>query len=114
MVEVWQEVTERHLPSRLERRDGKHVHAVGSPVRRARKTYDYCERLRRVPAFCGNVAADVEEVLGLWDREIDFELPFPCRVINLKSGMEEHVSGNKFRIVVKQGETCWFRFVSRF
>ena len=53
-------------------------------------------------------------VHGLWDREIDFELPFPCRVINLKSGMEEHVSGNKFRIVVKQGETCWFRFVSRF
>ena len=51
---------------------------------------------------------------GLWDCEIDFELPFPCRVINLKSGMEEHVSGNKFRIVVKQGETCWFRFVSRF
>ena len=52
-------------------------------------------------------------VHGLWDREIDFELPFPCRVINLKSRAEEPVHGNKFRIEVKKGETCWFRFLPR-
>ena len=50
-------------------------------------------------------------VHGLWDRKVDFELPFPCRVVNLKSGMEEPVSGNRLHIEVKKGETCWFRLV---
>ncbi|MBQ2630916.1 MAG: hypothetical protein IJG13_14680, partial [Kiritimatiellae bacterium] len=50
-------------------------------------------------------------VHGLWDRKVDFELPFPCRVVNLKSGMEEPVSGNRFHVEVMKGETCWFRLV---
>ena len=40
----------------------------------------------------------------------DFRLPFPCRVVNLKSGAEEQVVDGAVPLVLTAGETCWFRF----
>ena len=56
--------------------------------------------------------SDFISIHGLKDCKVDFELPFPCRVINLKSGAEETVNGNKLHIEVMRGESCWFRLVS--
>ena len=40
----------------------------------------------------------------------NFRLPFPCRVVNLKSGMEEQVVNGVVPLVLTAGETCWLRF----
>ena len=39
----------------------------------------------------------------------DFRLPFPCRVVNLKSGVEEQVVNGVVPLVLTAGETCWLR-----
>ena len=44
---------------------------------------------------------------GNWD----FTLPFPCRVVNAKTGQDEQVSGGKVHLSLTAGETCWFRLM---
>lgn len=39
----------------------------------------------------------------------DFRLPFPARVVNVKSGLEEVVKGDVLPLDMSAGETCWFR-----
>ena len=39
----------------------------------------------------------------------DFKLPFPCRVVNVKSGKEEATSNGVLPLNLTAGETCWFR-----
>ena len=48
---------------RLERRYRQHVHAVGSPVRRAGKPNDDCQGTRRLSAGFGNAPLDVKQML---------------------------------------------------
>ena len=55
--------------------------------------------------------SDFISIHGLKDCKIDFKLPFPCRVINLKSGAEETVNGDRLHIEVTRGESCWFRLL---
>ena len=69
---------------RFESRYRKHVHAVGSPVRRARKSNDDCQRLRRVSARFGDAPLNVKQMLRggllLVDSELDFDRrPFAVR-----------------------------------
>ena len=40
----------------------------------------------------------------------DFKLPCPAKVINLKSGKSEPVTGNILNLQLVAGETCWFGF----
>ena len=39
----------------------------------------------------------------------DFRLPFPAKVVNVKSGLEEKVVDGVLPIEMSAGETCWFR-----
>ena len=39
----------------------------------------------------------------------DFRLPFAARVVNVKSGFEEHVRDGVLQLEMSAGETCWFR-----
>ena len=39
----------------------------------------------------------------------DFRLPFPCRIVNLKNGVEEKSDGGVVHLNLTAGETCWFR-----
>lgn len=39
----------------------------------------------------------------------DFRLPFPAKVVNVKSGREEKTSGGVLPLEMSAGETCWFR-----
>ena len=39
----------------------------------------------------------------------DFRLPFPARVINVKSGLEEPVRDGVLQLEMSAGETCWVR-----
>ena len=39
----------------------------------------------------------------------DFRLPFPARVVNVKSGLEEPVADGVLTLEMSAGETCWFR-----
>jgi len=47
--------------------------------------------------------------IGGWD----FTLPFPCRVVNVKTGHDEQVSGGILHLELTAGETCWFRLYAR-
>lgn len=38
-----------------------------------------------------------------------FKLPFPCRVVNLKTGLPAKVKGDVLPLGLVAGETCWFR-----
>jgi hypothetical protein len=51
---------------------------------------------------------DFVSVHALRNGTFDFRLPFPCKVRNAKSGLEETVTGDTFRISVEAGQTCWF------
>ena len=51
---------------------------------------------------------DFISVHALRNGTFDFKLPFPCKVTNVKSGQEEQVCGDTFRISVEAGQTCWF------
>ena len=53
---------------------------------------------------------DFLSVHALRNGTFDFNLPFPCKVRNVKSGLYETVSGNAFKIDVEAGQTCWFTF----
>ena len=39
----------------------------------------------------------------------DFRLPFPAKVVNVKSGLEEKTEAGVLPIEMSAGETCWFR-----
>ena len=39
----------------------------------------------------------------------DFRLPFPCRIVNLKNGVDEKSDGGVLHLNLTAGETCWFR-----
>ena len=39
----------------------------------------------------------------------DFRLPFPAKVVNVKSGLEENVQDGVLPLEMSAGETCWFR-----
>ena len=39
----------------------------------------------------------------------DFRLPFPCRVVNLKSGADEKGTAGVVSLDLTAGETCWFQ-----
>ena len=39
----------------------------------------------------------------------DFRLPFPAKVVNVKSGLEEKVQDGVLPLEMSAGETCWFR-----
>ena len=39
----------------------------------------------------------------------DFRLPFPAKVVNVRSGLEECVENGVLPLVMSAGETCWFR-----
>lgn len=39
----------------------------------------------------------------------DFNLPFPCRIVNVKSGKEEATANGVLPLNLTAGETCWFR-----
>ena len=39
----------------------------------------------------------------------DFKLPFPAKVVNVKSGREEKTFGGVLPLEMSAGETCWFR-----
>ena len=55
--------------------------------------------------------SDFISIHGLKDCKFDFVLPFPCRVMNLKSRAEETVNGDRLHIEVTRGESCWFRLL---
>jgi len=38
-----------------------------------------------------------------------FRLPFPAKVVNVKSGREEKPEGGVLKLEMSAGETCWFR-----
>jgi hypothetical protein len=40
----------------------------------------------------------------------DFRLPYPAKVVNLKSGKLEPVTGNILNLELVAGETCWFSY----
>ena len=40
-------------------------------------------------------------------------LPFPARVVNVKSGSEEPADSDGFDMTMTAGETCWFRLFRR-
>ena len=39
----------------------------------------------------------------------DFRLPFPAKVVNVKSGLEEKTEKDVLPLEMSAGETCWFR-----
>ncbi len=39
----------------------------------------------------------------------DFKLPFPAKVVNLKSGNEEPHRDGVITLELAAGQTCWFR-----
>jgi hypothetical protein len=49
---------------------------------------------------------------ALHDRKFKFKLPFPCRVVNMKSGIDEPVRNGAFSVELAAGETAWFQFVA--
>ena len=57
-----------------------------------------------------NMNGDFLCVHALRNGTFDFRLPFPCRVRNVKSGQDEIVSGDAFKISVEAGETWWVVF----
>ena len=40
-------------------------------------------------------------------------LPYPCRVVNMKSGAEEKTDEDGLPLELTAGETCWFRFIAK-
>ena len=52
---------------------------------------------------------DFVSLHALRTGEWDFTLPFPCRVVNAKTGQDEQVSGGRVHLSLTAGETCWFR-----
>ena len=43
----------------------------------------------------------------------DFRLPFPAKVVNVKSGREEKAADGTLTLEMSAGETCWFRLYRR-
>ena len=43
----------------------------------------------------------------------DFMLPFPAKVMNARSGLEEKAPGGVLPLELSAGETCWFRLYRR-
>ena len=42
----------------------------------------------------------------------DLTLPFPAKVVNVKSGLEENTAGGMLKLEMSAGETCWFRMTA--
>ena len=55
-----------------------------------------------------NMNGDFVSVHALRSGALDFRLPFPCRVTNVKSGREEPTRGGVLPLTLTAGETCWF------
>jgi hypothetical protein len=55
-----------------------------------------------------NMNGDFVSIHALRNGTFDFKLPFPCKVRNLKSKLEEKVDSGKITLNVEAGETCWF------
>ena len=66
-----------------------------------------------VPVSGGGLEVDMDgdfvSLHALRTGEWDFTLPFPCRVVNAKTGQDEQVSGGRVHLSLTAGETCWFR-----
>ena len=66
-----------------------------------------------VPVTGGGLEVDMDgdfvSIHALRNGEWDFTLPFPCRVVNAKTGQDEQVSGGRVHLSLTAGETCWFR-----
>lgn len=60
------------------------------------------------PGLEVDMNGDFVSVHALWTDCWELRLPFACRVINVKSGAEEHPSGNVLKLNLTAGETCWF------
>ena len=50
---------------------------------------------------------------ALRSGEWDFNLPFHCRVVNLASGRDEQQDGDRLRLALTAGETCWLRLYAK-
>ena len=55
-----------------------------------------------------NMNGDFLSVHALATGTYDFRLPFACRVVNVKSGEDEEVSGGILKLDMTAGQTCWF------
>jgi hypothetical protein len=65
-----------------------------------------------VPVVEGGLEVDMNgdfiSVHALRSGEWDFRLPFPAKVVNLKSAKAENVSGGKMKLRLTAGQTAWF------
>ncbi len=70
-----------------------------------------------VPVSGGGLQVDMNgnfvSLHALRSGEWDFSLPFPCRVVNLASGRYEQQDGDKLRLALTAGETCWLRLYAK-
>jgi hypothetical protein len=52
---------------------------------------------------------DFISVHALSTGVFDFKLPYRCKVVNLKTALPAEVQGDKLKLRLVAGETCWFR-----
>ena len=50
---------------------------------------------------------------ALRSGEWNFNLPFPCRVVNLASGRDEPQYVGRLRLALTAGETCWLQLFAK-
>ena len=61
------------------------------------------------PGLQVNMNGSFVSVNALDNGRYDFRLPFPCRVVNLKTGLPAKVKGDVLPLGLVAGETCWFQ-----
>ena len=70
-----------------------------------------------VPVSGGGLQVDMNgnfvSLHALRSGEWDFNLPFPCRAVNLASGRDEQQNGDRLRLALTAGETCWLRLYAK-
>jgi len=55
-----------------------------------------------------NMNGDFISIHSLRNGPFEFKLPFDCKVRNVKSGKYERTCGQKLRLNMTAGQTCWF------
>ena len=60
-----------------------------------------------------NMNGDFVSIHCLRPGKYDFRLPFDCRIVNLRSGVDEPVSNGILKLNLTAGETCRFELIAR-
>ena len=55
----------------------------------------------------------IEQEQILTPGRYDFKMPYPAKVVNLKSGVVEPTVGDILPLELVAGETCWFELLTR-